>query len=137
MRIIFDATFGEGWVDALTTFFRAHKEPRPRFQHIHDAYNRGLADDVWIPKFVETDCMIISGDSGRKQPRLPAICRRHKKTHIILSPTLQMCNAFIKARAIIVLWPDIVNAYNSTQGSRFQIQPTDKKHERFRLVKKD
>jgi len=80
LRIVFDATFGEAWVDALTCFFRAHHEPRPGFQHIHDLFNRGLADDEWIPKFAETECMIISGDSGRKQPRLPAVCKRYNKS---------------------------------------------------------
>ena len=137
MRIVFDATFGEAWVDALTCFFRAHHEPRPRFQHIHDLFNRELADDEWIPKFAETECMIISGDSGRKQPRLPAVCKRYNKTHIILSATLQKCNKFTQARAIICLWPEIVHAYNQPKGTRFQIQPTDRRHESFRLVQKE
>lgn len=137
MKIIFDATFGEGWVDALTAFFRTHKEPRPRFQHIHDIFSRGLADDEWIPKFAETECLIISGDTGRRQPRLPAICKQYKKTHIILSPTLHNCNKFTQARAIIIVWPEIIDAYNQPKGSRFQIQPVDVKHERFRLVRKD
>ena len=137
MKIIFDATFGEGWVDSLTAFFRSHREPRPRFQHIHDVFDRNMSDDVWIPKFAEIDCLIISGDAGRRKPRLPAICRKYKKTHIILSPTLQMCDKFTQARAIIVLWPDIVRADDYLKGTRLQIQPTDSKHERFRLVKKD
>jgi len=137
LKIIFDATFGEGWVDALMAFFRIYKEPRPRFQHIHDVFNRDLPDDVWIPKFAEIDCLIISGDAGRKKPRLPAICKQFNKTHIILSPTLQNSSKFNQARAIVVLWPEIVNTFSHSKGSRFQIQTTDAKHEHFRLVKKD
>ena len=137
MKIIFDATFGEGWVDDLRTFFRSHKEPRPRFQHIHDVFNRDVADDVWIPKFAEIDCLVVSGDAGRRKPRLPAICKQYKKTHIILSPTLQRCNKFTQARAVIVVWPDIVRATDAAAGSRFQIQTVDGQHEHFRLVKKN
>lgn len=137
MKIIFDATFGEGWVDALTAFFRTHKEPRPRFQHIHDAFGRDLKDDEWISKLaVEPDCLIVSGDAGRKKPRLPEICKQYKKTHIILSSTLQMSNKFTQARAIVGLWPDIARAVDGPLGTRFQMQTIDVAHERFRLVRK-
>ena len=83
MRIIFDATFGEGWVDALKSFYRTHKEPRPRLLHLYDIFDRDVKDDEWIPSLVGQDCLIITADAGRKKPRLPELCRRHKKTHIM------------------------------------------------------
>jgi len=135
--LIFDSTFGEAWVDALTTFFRSHKEPRPRFRHIYDAFGRDLLDDVWIPRFAETECVIVSGDLGRKQPRLPEICLQYNKTHILLSGTLQNSNSFNKARAIIYLWPDIAQAFDCPKGCRFQINAANAEHNRFRWVKKN
>lgn len=139
MRIIFDATFGEGWVEALRSFFQIHKEPRPLFLHIYHMFDRNVKDNEWIPKVVGQDCLIITADTGRMAPRLPLLCKQYKKTYILISPTMHnKCNQFQKARAIIVLWPEIVNTMEHPRGSCFQIQPIpiDGVYERFRLVKK-
>lgn len=137
MRILFDATFGEGWVEALKSFYRTHKEPKPRLLHLYDIFDRDVKDDEWIPRIVGQDCLIITADTGRDKPRLTELCKQHKRTHIIFSPTmLNKVNQFQKARAIVVLWPDIVAAFTCPSGSRFQIQAMDINHERFRLVRK-
>lgn len=44
MKVIFDATFGEVWVDGLTAFFRSHKDPRTagpsqRLRHLKKGKN--------------------------------------------------------------------------------------------------
>lgn len=137
MKIFFDATFGEPWVIALASFFSLHKEPKPLFRHIHEISPKGANDVEWLDEIFRQDCIIITGDSGRKKPRLPELCKGKNKTHIILSPTLQKSSQFNKARAIVVLWPEIADAFNCPEGSRFQIQIIDAKHERFRFVKKD
>lgn len=136
MRIIFDATVGQGWVDALTSFFRTHKEPRPRFQHLYDMFEPDVKDDVWIPKLAEIDCLIITSDGGRKQPRLPEICKQYSKTHILFSPTVHKLNNFEKARSIIVLWPMIAEAFSQPNGTRFQIRVTANRKS-FTMIKKD
>jgi len=137
LRIIFDATFGEGWVDALKSFYRTHKEPRPRLLHLYDIFDRDVKDDEWIPRIIGQDWLIVTADKGRKKPRLPKLCREHQRTHILFSPTLlNKVNQFQKARAIVVLWPQIERTLDESPGSRFQIQATDATHERFRLVKK-
>ncbi len=137
MRIIFDATFGEGWVQTLTNFFYLHRDPKPLLQHVHHFSGRGEKDNEWIPKIIGQDCIIVSGDLGRGNPRLPAICKEHKKTHILLSPTLQNSEKFHQARAFVVLWPDIVRTLERPPGSRFQIRTTDASHEHFTLIEKD
>lgn len=139
MRIIFDATFGEGWVESLRSFFQIHKEPRPLFLHIYHMFDRNVKDDEWIPKVVGLDCLIITCDAGRMAPRLPLLCKQYKKTHILISPTMHnKCNQFQKARAIVILWPEIERTMEHPRGSCFQIQPIpiDGIYERFRLVEK-
>lgn len=138
MKVIFDATFGEPWVGVLTAFFRLHKVPRPRFQHLYDLVQRDAKDDEWVPLIVGQDCLIISADTGRgSKPRLPELCKLYQKTHIILSPTMHSkAKQFQKARAIIVLWPDIMRALKAPPGSRFQIEATDSSYDHFKLVLK-
>ncbi|MBN1362942.1 MAG: hypothetical protein JW993_20250 [Sedimentisphaerales bacterium] len=105
--------------------------------HLYERFPESVKDDEWIGALGEQKHLVISGDSGRKTPRLPDLCRQHKQTHVLLSPTMHMkVNQFGKARAIIVLWPDLVKAYDSERGSRFQIQLVDKDYHSFRLVSK-
>ena len=137
MKIIFDATFGETWVEALKSFYRLHKEPRPRLLHLYDIFNRNVKDDEWINGIAAQECVIVTADTGRKKPRLPELCKQYRKTHIIFSPTLiNKVDQFQKARAIVVLWPQIADTENHPPGSRFQIQATDGTHQHFKLVKK-
>jgi len=136
LNIIFDAMFGGGWVSYLRSFFLTHKEPRPRLVHIYDIFAQDVKDDVWIPQLIGQDWIVISGDAGRKPPRLPELCRQKGKTHIILSSTLKQETGFVKARAVVVLWPEIVRAADAPTGTRFQMQTIDAAHERFRLVRK-
>lgn len=136
MKIFFDATFGEAWVGALTAFFRLHRQPGPLFIHIYDKFPRDVADDEWIPNVLGQDNLIISCDRGRKQPRLPELCKQHNKTHIIFSPSMHHAHKFSKARAIVVLWPKIAKTVDEPPGSRFQLQALDAERESFRLVKK-
>jgi hypothetical protein len=137
LKLFFDATFGSGWVGYLRNFFLIHKEPRPKFVHIYDIFEPGVKDDVWIPQTIQMDCVIITADRGRAQPRLPEICKKNNKTHILLSPTMhKKATDFQRARAIIVLWPQLTKAFVSPKGSRFQIQATDSSCEHFRLEQK-
>jgi hypothetical protein len=57
-------------------------------------------------------------------------------TLILLSPKFQNTRPFHKIRAIIYLWPDIIRAFDSPKGTRFQIISADAKYEKFRFVEK-
>jgi len=84
------------------------------------------------------DCVIITADRGREKPRLPEICKTNNKTHILLSPTMhKKATDFQRARAIIVLWPQLAKTVSSPKGSRFQIQAADASCEHFHLVQKN
>jgi hypothetical protein len=136
VKLIFDATFSETGVTHLRSFFQSHRVPRPVLTHIHELGARDQQDDVWLPRLEHEDCLVISGDRGRHLPRLPKLCTELKKTHIILSPALQEAPQFVKLRAIIVMWPHIVQACDCPKGSRFQIQATDARHEHFKWTRK-
>lgn len=138
MKIIFDATFGAGWVQNLRDFFRSHEFPSPQILHLYDIFNQSEKDEVWIPKLVGEDCLIVTADLGHgKGPRLPALCKVHKRTHILLSPTMHnKVTKFEKARAIVILWHQIVDAMATEPGSRFQIKTNDATYKRFSLVAK-
>jgi hypothetical protein len=136
--IIFDANFGEPWLNALSGLFSlsGQPEPKPILQHLHTLAGRDVKDDEWIQKLKPLDCIVISADTGRK-PRshssLPAICAANKKTHIILSSSVHKEKQFQKARAIIVVWLDILEAFNAPLGSRYKLQTLDAEHKHFKL----
>ncbi len=140
MKLIFDATFGDAWVTHLRGFFQNHRSPRPQIQHVFDIFGEEDKDDpIWIPKLARLNCVVVSADRGthsRLPERLPKICQDQGITHILLSATMHdRAGKFERARAIIVLWHEIVAASKDTGGSRYQIRAIDGSHRRFALKK--
>lgn len=120
--VFFDSTFGHPWVSTLMGVFLMRKETQPLLKHIFQVSQEGEDDDKWIKKIDEGDCIVISGDQGHGKPRLPLICKQKNITHIILSPNVHHSTRFDRARAILALWPHILETFNAPPGSRFQLQ---------------
>jgi len=120
--IWFDATFGRPWVITLENLFSMRKESEPFLRHIYAVSKPKEQDPSWISKLDENEFIIISGDRGNKKPRLPQICREKQITHIILSSTVHHSSRFERARAIIMLWPHLLETFEAPSGSRFQIE---------------
>ena len=141
MKLVFDATFGETWVIHLRDFFQNHSCPRPEIRHLFEIAGEDERDDlVWVPKLANLGCVVVSGDRGtHSKPceRLPRICRDQHVTHILLSAGMHdNAHKFEKARAIIILWHEIIAACQDAPGSRYLIQAMDGSFTRFALVKK-
>ena len=126
-------------MEALRGFYRLHKEPRPRILHLYDMFDKDVKDDEWIPKVGGEDCIIITADCGKgKRPRLPELCKQYRRTHILISPTMHIkVSLFQKARAIVILWPQLLKTLQDEPGTCFQIRAIDEDHQRFSLVKKN
>ncbi|MFC1635370.1 hypothetical protein ACFL5Z_11055, partial [Planctomycetota bacterium] len=77
--------------------------------------------------------IVISCDQGHDKPRLPLECKKRNITHIIFSSAAHNQSKFEKARAIIMLWPEILETFNALPGSRFQI---GKAHHGYALTAK-
>ena len=120
--IWFDSTFGYPWVTTLVNLFLMRKDSEPFLKHIFQVSKPGEEDPEWIPKLDGDKFIVISGDKGNKKPRLPQICKKQKITHIILSSTVHHSSKFERARAIIMLWPQILRTFDAKPGSRFQIE---------------
>ena len=141
MKLVFDATFGEPWVVHLRGFFMNHSSPRPLIRHLFEIAGEEERDDiVWVPKLARLGCAVVSGDRGthsRPFERLPRICAKERVTHILLSANMHNnAGKFERARAIIVLWHEILAACRDTPGSRYQVMAIDNTYRRFALVRK-
>jgi hypothetical protein len=134
--VYFDSTFGHPWVTTLVNLFLMRKESQPFLKHIFQISQEGEEDNQWTQKLDEGDCIIITGDQGRDKPRLPQICKDKHVTHIILTRNVHNSSKFERARAIIALWPQILQTFSSPPGSRYQIQQNSKKND-YVLVLKD
>lgn len=117
----FDSTFGYPWVTALVGLFLMRRDRQPFLRHIFEVSKEGEADDQWIVKINGGERIVISGDQGRTKPRLPTVCKQQHITHIILTPHVHRMQKFERARAIIVVWPQILETFTAPPGSRFQI----------------
>jgi hypothetical protein len=141
VKLVFDATFGQPWVVNLRGIFHSHPRPQPTLLHLSDIIAEDEKDDpIWIPKLTKIGCVVVSADRGKHSgpfERLPRICSECGVTHILFSARMHhKASGFERARAIIVLWHDIVAACKGAPGSRYLIQATDGSFTRFALVKK-
>lgn len=120
--VYFDETFGHPWVTTLTNLFLMRRETQPYLKHVFHNVDPGTNDTDLIDSLDRGDCIIISGDTGRDEPRLPQVCQQKNITHIILSSSVHHATKFERARAVVMLWPKILKTFDAPPGSRYQIQ---------------
>jgi hypothetical protein len=121
---MFDENMGKPVVAALAKLL-AYAKPPPIVEHVIDFEgHNGVDDRVWIPKLAALDCVVFSSDTGRhkREARLPMICQGNGITLFLFSPTLHNSSQFEKARAVVSLWPSIMEAANGPRGKRYSIQ---------------
>ena len=98
----------------------------PEFRHVCDFFQQGTYDSVWIPQIAsEEGWIVITSDGGRnpsKGGKLPELCREHKITHVILSPTLHNKTAADKVAALLLVWNEIELLQKVPPGSRFKLR---------------
>lgn len=125
MKLLFDENLGKPLVKAINNVV-SFEEPQPELIHLLNFMGReGSADDEWIPAASAQGWMIITGDKGRRKPKLPEICVEYNVKHIIMSPRLNHMNQASKAQAIIGLWPQIKEAYEG-EGLRYRMRKGSK-----------
>ncbi len=67
--------------------------------------------------------LVITCDRGKTSgPKLPQLCRAAGLTHILVSGTLHGKPQFEKARAVLVVWHDLVTADAESKGARFSLR---------------
>ncbi len=129
--VYFDANFGYPWVTGLSHIFMMRRDREPFLNHIFSFSQEGEDDHIWIPKLNKQEHVIISSDRGRSKikPRLPQVCKQSQITHILFSSAAHHLTKFEKARAIITLWPQIVETFEAPLGSRYQIKHKARKQQ--------
>jgi len=122
-QLLLDENIGKPIADALANLLAFH-ESAPQVLHLLDYIGRhGERDDVWIPKLAREDWLLISTDQGRRGgPKLPRICRQLGVRHVLLVGRLHHAKQFEKARAILVVWPELLAAMDEPRGTRFKLR---------------
>ena len=124
VKLLFDENIGKPLTDAIAGLLRFY-DPKPEILHILDLMKTcGVRDETWVPVIANQNWMVITADRGRQgsgRP-LPWICKDFKVTHILFSGTLHNQRQFERARAIITLWPEIVQAYKGPKGVEYLLQ---------------
>ena len=121
IRLLFDETFGHPIVQAMARLLSFH-ELKPEVRHLFDVAAPGTPDPEWVPAIVEGDWIVISADHGRRGgPKLPWICRKLGVTHVLLKGQMIHRRQFEKARAVLVVWPEMVDVADAPRGSRYRI----------------
>ena len=122
-RILFDENLGKPLVAAIAGLVRFSRDECDICHLIDFVGREGEKDEAWIPRLKADGWLVITADRGKSGgSKLPQICRKERVTHVLISGKLHNRPQFEKARAILVTWPDILNASSGTQGARFRIR---------------
>lgn len=123
LKLLFDENFGQPLVHALANLLAFYESPLQVEHLIHYVGRHGERDDVWIPLLAKEGWIVITADLGRCGGlKLPRICAAEKVTHVLLSGSLHQRKQFEKARAILVVWPELIDAATEPKGTRFKLQ---------------
>ena len=123
IKILFDENFGKPLVLALARFLDWYDEP-VEITHLFQFANASEKDEVWIPRISAGGWLLITADKGKRcgGRKLPEVCRDHGVSHVLLSTAIHKAKQFEKARAIVAVWPRIVQAARWTRGTRYSLR---------------
>ena len=123
LRILIDENIGRPIANALGALLHFH-ESHPIVKHLLDLEDKqGITDDVWLPTLVDEKWVVITADQGRRGgPKLPRVCRDLGITHVLIRGKLHHARQFEKARAIVLVWPELVSISDAPPGTQFRLQ---------------
>jgi hypothetical protein len=115
-------------------------EPSAIVAHLMRKFPPGTKDRDWIPQIADEGGWVIvsmdRGMHGKREERLPILCRSFLVTHVLLSPGLAKRNMYIRTLAIESCWPDLIEASHAPRGTTYSLQMRElKSGVVYRLVK--
>lgn len=123
MKLLADSCIGAPIWSSIDGLTKWHHD-KPTLKHVSDFYDSDPGDDVWIKRIAEEGWLVISSDRGKKYggPKLPRVCQEFGVTHILLGAALHRSKQFEKARAIIQVFPELIEAFNGPKGARYLLR---------------
>jgi len=139
LNLLFDENFGPPMVRALGTLICKYREKAPKVgggpepevesdgptvQSLVELYGSGVLDEEWVPRFASGRWSVISTDRAKRcgGQKLPALLALHGVTHALVSGKLHDAGQFEKARAIFVVWEQLLELRDAPSGSRFSLR---------------
>lgn len=137
-KFLFDENTGAPFVEALRRMVVLDKRHSVDIEHTNALFGRGAKDPEWIPKVVSGEWIVISEDRGKNSHRgdkLPVICMEHKVTHVLVLPSLlRNGGQFEKMRALLAVWPALLDLRNARRGSRYKLRYASSTRAAFKLA---
>lgn len=124
MKLLFDANVSQHAIQSLAQLLETCRE-NVELRHLVQDYPLDTPDSGFIKDYAKQGYVIVTGDSAKQSGRgdkLPKICIDEGITHVLFTGRLQQRRTFDKMRAIITVWPELLEAYNASPGSRFKLQ---------------
>lgn len=128
MKLLFDENFGRPLVEALGRLIKFSRE-EVEVRHIIELRHGGRKDDEWVPEVAGGDWLVLTCDRGKSAgPKLPQLCREAGLSHVLVSGGLHNSPQFEKARAVLAVWPALVEACAEAAGTRFSLRYSHSRH---------
>lgn len=111
-----------------------HKGPSCEVVHKLERFPNNTADDIWVPKLTEENWVVVSADLSHKgYPKLHLACRDCNKHLIEMNPGLSIGGTFEWIRAILHIWPDLLEISKSNPAQRHRLSYASAAKSHFKL----
>jgi hypothetical protein len=84
--------------------------------HITELGHGGAQDSEWIPRIAQEGWTVISGDRGKRRPKLPQLCVQHQVTHVVLGASVHGMRIEEKLQAFVSVWEELVQIAQDERG---------------------
>lgn len=124
IKLLFDETIGPPIAKAVIELLK-FTTPDLDAVTISEYMGSGTKDPHWVFKASQEQRFVITGDRGKKKDGAPLdiLLPYHGVSGAFMTGVLHSKRKqFEKARAVISLWPDILDAANGTAGMRYSMR---------------
>jgi hypothetical protein len=140
-RFLFDENTGAPFVALLKRIAELDRRHPCEIGHTIELFGRAAKDREWVPKLGKSNWIVVSEDRGKNSAsgdKLPVLCLQHGITHVLVLPSLlRNGGQFEKLRALLAVWPRMLDLVGTPKGSRWRLKYANSFRTQFHLERSE
>lgn len=124
VKLLFDETIGEPIARAAIDFLNWDKSCEIDAQFMRSFMGEGTGDSEWVPRAAAERRFVITGDRGKSSRSAPLdlLLPYLGVSGVFMTGALHESKQFQRMRAVITLWPHIVEAAAGRPATRYRMR---------------
>jgi len=137
MKIFFDENFPPQLPKALTLLQQGWRDEKVEVFHLAEEYERGLPDEVWIPKIAKEDGIVITRDLNIQKTRQQRELYKQHRLGVVFfkTPSKTGYTYWEIVVKVVQSWSDIkITAQREKRPFAYILSPRSRKLENYKFI---